>query len=438
MLHSRRGRAACADEKVLNGSEWQARPRMNSTPNSPRILYVTPFWPYKGITGVHLRCLNVLRALQQMGTVEVVFLGDEYSKGIQAGQPAVEVKVAHILEVTPRPNRGLLEKLRWTFDPESNYPYGCGVGQEGMQRVLCELDQFDLIWFFKPRAADMFPNAVWPRSVLDIDDVPSAFEHSDLQAQRGPVDRLMSFRRLFTWTRRDRLLGERFTVLSVCSEEDKERLKRLGLTVPIHVIPNGFDAPLNKPPRRPATPPRIGFIGQLEYSPNRDAVRWFLRECWPHIKSAVPDARLRLIGPGSDGLVEGHDADVDVLGWVTDPSDEMQTWALMAVPLRVGGGTRVKIAQAFSQRCPVVSTQLGAYGYDVQDGMEMYLADSPAAFSNACIKSIREPEETAQMAERAWCEYLKRWTWEAIYPRVWEAAENCLRLSRQTALAPAE
>jgi len=411
---------------------------MNRAANRPRILYVTPFWPHKGITGVHLRCLNVLRALQQMGSVEVVFLGDEYSKGVQAGQPAVEVKVAHILEVTPRPNQGLMEKLRWTFDPESDYPYGCGVSQEGMQRVLRELDQFDLIWFFKPRAADMFPNAVWPRSVLDIDDVPSAFEHSDLQTQRGPIDRLMTLRRLYAWTRRDKLLGERFTVLSVCSEEDKERLKSLGLTVPIHVIPNGFEEPVGKTTRRPATPPRIGFIGQLEYAPNREGVRWFLSQCWSQIKSGVPDARLRLVGPGSDGLVQKPDPDVDVLGYVTDPSEEMQTWALMVVPIRVGGGTRVKIAQAFSQRCPVVSTRLGAYGYDVQDGIEMYLADSPASFSNACVKAIREPEETAQMAERAWGEYLKKWTWKAIHPRIWEAAENCLSLSGQATHIAAE
>lgn len=405
---------------------------MSRAANSPRILYVTPFWPYKGITGVHLRCMNVLRALQQMGDVEVVFLGDEYSKSVQAGQPAVDLKVAQILEVTPRPNRSLVEKLTWTFDPASDYPYGCGVGQEEMHRVLGQLDRFDLIWFFKPRAADMFPNTVWPRSVLDIDDVPSAFEKSDLQTQSGPIDRLMTLRRLFAWTRRDRLLGKRFTVLSVCSEEDKKWLRRLGLTVPIHVIPNGFDAPLDKPLRRPAVPPRIGFIGQFEYSPNRDGVRWFLNECWPNIKSAVPDARLRLVGPGSVGLVQGQERDVDVLGWVTDPSEEMLTWSLMTVPIRVGGGTRVKIAQAFSLKCPVVSTRLGAYGYDVQDGIEMYLADSAAAFSNACIKSIREPEETMRMAERAWGEYLKKWTWKAIYPRVWEAAENCLSLSRQT------
>lgn len=411
---------------------------MHSTAKSLRILYVTPFWPYKGITGVHIRCLNVLRALQQIGNVEVVFLGDEYLKGVQARQQGVEVKVAHILELTPRPNRGLLQKLRWTFDPASNYPYGWGVGQEGMDRVLRELDLFDLIWFFKPRAADMFPNAIWPRSVLDIDDVPSAFERTDLQTVRGPIDRLMTLRRLYTWTRRDKLLGERFTVLSVCSEEDKKLLGRLGVTAPIHVIPNGFDAPLDKPPRRAATPPRIGFIGHFEYFPNREGIRWFLDKCWPDIKSAVPDARLRLVGPGSDGLIQGRDPDAEVLGWVADPSEEMQTWALMAVPIHVGGGTRVKIAQAFSQRCPVVSTRLGAYGYDVQDGIEMYLADSPAAFSNACIRAIREPEKTAQMAERAWCEYLKKWTWEAIYPRIWEAAENCLSLSRQTTRTPVE
>jgi len=68
----------------------------------------------------------------------------------------------------------------------------------------------------------------------------------------------------------------------------------------------------------------------------------------------------------------------------------------------------------------------------------MYLADSPASFSNACVKAIREPKETAQMAERAWGEYLKKWTWKAIHPRIWEAAENCLSLSGQATHIAAE
>jgi len=364
-----------------------------------------------------------------MGTVEVVILHDESTNGHRISEPGSELSVAYTLQVEPRLNKTLIDKLRWTFDPKSDYPNGCGVGYEAMRRVRRSLSEFDLIWFFKLRGADTFPNATWPCSVVDIDDVPSTYERAMLQKGGGLLEHLLTRRRLFNWRRRERLLGDRFDVLTVCSEEDRQYLKSTGLKVPIHVIPNGFERPQGEPVRSPATPPRIGFTGLFNYIPNSEGIRWFVNECWPKIKREVQDARLRLVGPGSDGPLKPGGPDVDGLGWLANPSDEIKTWSLMVVPIRVGGGTRVKIAQAFSQKCPIVSTSLGAHGYRPRDGHEMCLADSADAFSNACIKLIREPEIAAQMAERAWVQFLEKWTWDATHSLVWAAAEDCLRLN---------
>jgi glycosyltransferase involved in cell wall biosynthesis len=202
--------------------------------------------------------------------------------------------------------------------------------------------------------------------------------------------------------------------------------------MPVHVIPNAFERPAGEPVRNPATPPRIGFIGFFDYFPNRDGIQWFVDQCWPRIKAAVPDARLRLIGKGSDAIRTLAATDVDALGWLTDPSDEIGTWAAMVVPIRIGAGTRVKIAQAFSLKCPVVSTTLGAHGYAAVNECDMFLADTVASFSAACVRAIREPAMAAEIAGRAWRRYLDHWTWEAVRPRVWAAAENCLRLRATT------
>jgi glycosyltransferase involved in cell wall biosynthesis len=172
---------------------------------------------------------------------------------------------------------------------------------------------------------------------------------------------------------------------------------------------------------------RLGFIALFEYFPNRDAIEWFVKKCWPHIRSEIPGVRLRLAGLGSDGPYVPIAPDIDGLGWITNPAKEICTWSAMVAPIRIGGGTRVKVAQAFSQKCPLVSTSLGAYGYAPVDGHNMYLADSAEAFSAACIRAIREPKNTADMAERAWHEFLEKWTWNAIYPAVWATAEDCLR-----------
>jgi glycosyltransferase involved in cell wall biosynthesis len=400
---------------------------MNSTGNSPRILFVSSVWPDEAVFGGALRSSNILRALQQMGTVELLILDDKTSVADLKSERSTGHTVASTFEIKPRPNKSLIERLRWTFDPRSDYPNGCGVGQDALRSALHRMEEFDLIWFFQLRCADAFPNAAWRRSVLDIDNLPSMYERATLQAGGGKRDRFLASRRLLSWRRRERLLGDRFEVLAVCSEEDRNYLRQIGIKVPIHVIPNGFEQPVGELVRIPVTPPRIGFIGLFEYFPNRQGIHWFVNECWPRIKAEVPNARLRLVGRDSDGPLKPLGEDIDGLGWVANPSNEMSTWSALIVPLHIGAGTRIKIAHGFSQKCPIVSTSLGAYGYGAVDGRELYLADSAETFSKACIQAIRKPEIAAQMAERAWHLFIEKWTWEAIRPSVWAAAEECLR-----------
>ncbi len=391
---------------------------------STRILYVTRVWPSEN--GCYLRSLNVLRALQQIGPVEVVALDDGATAPDAVSRS--EFDVAHFLDVRPQPNKGLLDKLRWTVDPRRLYPNGWAVRDEATRGILARLTSFDLVWFSTLHSPDMFPVAVWPRSVVDIDDLPSTHSRSSLSVKRGLSERLLAHRNIFVWKRREKLLGQRFTVLCVCSDEDRRYLTRIGVQAPVHVIPNAFERPSAEPVRKPATPPRIGFIGFFDYLPNRDGVQWFVDQCWSRVKSAVPDARLRLVGKGSECIRTLASPDVDVLGWLPHPADEIGTWSVMVVPIRMGAGTRIKIAQAFSLKCPVVSTTLGAYGYGAVNECDMFLADTAASFSDACVRAMREPALAVEIAERAWRRYLDHWTWEAVRPRVWAAAEDCLRL----------
>jgi glycosyltransferase involved in cell wall biosynthesis len=400
---------------------------MSSASKSPRILYVSQTLPHAADFGGEIRCLNIARALKEMGTVEVVILNEENNNGSTDRNRFCEFPIAHAFEVKPQLNYGLIEKLKWTFNPKADYPNGRGVAGDAMRRVLSTLNTFDLIWFFRLRSADTFPNATWRRSVVDIDDLPSTYEQAALKVGEGARKRLAASRRLYSWRRREKLLGDRFSVLTVCSEDDRQYLRQSGITVPIHVIPNGFEVPHAEQIRHPTAEPRIGFIGLFDFFPNRDGISWFVKKCWPRIKRNLPNTRLRLIGRDSDRFLESFGPDIDRLGWLLNPSEEIKTWSAMVVPIRVGAGTRIKIAQGFSEKCPIVSTTLGARGYGAIDGHEMYLADSHEAFSDACIKAIREPEETARMAERAWRQFLDNWTWDAIRKQVWDAAEDCLR-----------
>ena len=394
-----------------------------------RILYLSPYWPHRATSASEVRALNVARALRERGQLEIVVVGGEGAEEEWKVSTVKEFKIASSVPLSSLPTRGLRQKLSSMFDPRSNYPDGYGVDQKAMRQIQTIAEKFDLIWFCKLRTADNFPTWAWPRSVVDIDDLPSLYERSVLKMENGLKNRLSSAKRLIRLVRRERLLSDRFTVLAVCSEADKRYLERFKFTTPLHVIPNGYARPSAAPVRRLATPPRIGFIGILDYEPNIEGARWFATECWPRVKREVPNARLRLVGRCSDGPSKPPGEDIDGLGWIGDADAEMATWAAMIVPIRRGAGTRGKIAHGLSVKCPVVSTTLGAYGYQFTDGQEAYLADSAEDFANACIRAIQQPAEAAAMADRAWRRFLENWTWETITPRIWSAVDDCLRLT---------
>ena len=399
---------------------------MRSNVDSPRILYVAEECAFNVANGSHVRCVNVVRALQQIGRVEVVTLSDPSDTGRTISEARREINFRYALETQSRPNEGLIAKIKWTFDAEKDYPRGYGLTEEGWRRISRIAKDFDLIWFYKQRCEALFPHVTWRCSVLDIDDVLSRYERATIRVIEGVFDRALALRRVVSWRRREKLFGKRFTVLAVCSPDDKKYLRDLNVNGPIHVIPNGFEKPRTEPIRCQAIPPRIGFIGFLDYFPNREGIQWFVKMCWPLIKREIPEVRLRLVGRGSDGPFKPSGPDVDGLGWLDDPGEEIRTWSLMAVPIRIGAGTRVKIAHGFSQKCPIVSTSFGAQGYDAVNAREMCLADSPEEFAKACVSVIREPRQAQEMANRAWRDFLEKWSWDAMRPRVWAAAEECL------------
>lgn len=136
---------------------------------------------------------------------------------------------------------------------------------------------------------------------------------------------------------------------------------------------------------------RLGFVGTLAYPPNREGVRWFARQVWPWLRPEVPGARIRVVGGGGEYLGPLPDG-FDELGPLTDDelAGEVASWRAFMVPLLSGAGTRVKIAEAFAWGCPVVTTGVGVYGYDVEHLREVWRADEPRAFAQGCAALLRD------------------------------------------------
>jgi glycosyltransferase involved in cell wall biosynthesis len=358
--------------------------------------------------GAALRCRNLFRLLQRFGQVRVVLVCER--KFWQDPLPTTTggFELAGAIHLQPAPRWTLGEALRREFDSRFLRTHPLRIGAQEYQWLQEQIEAHDLVWVHGILVANACGLWRWPKSVLDIDDVPSTFFRSLLQQAKSPMEKLRWRRVILLWRRRERRLAERFSMVCVCSERDRQVL---GGAQNYITVPNGFSAPKEPPLRRLSSPPRLGFIGKFNYEPNRQGVLWFVQEVWPRILKEVPQAQLRLVGEHTEREpLQGEN--IQALGWLEDSAQEMSTWSLSIVPVLTGGGTRIKIAEAFSRKCPVVSTTLGAYGYEVTDGRELFLADSPDAFAEKCLRILLDTAQGSRLSECGWQKFNDCWTWD--------------------------
>jgi len=211
-------------------------------------------------------------------------------------------------------------------------------------------------------------------------------------------------------------------VLAV-SQADAEALRRLVPELRPTVLPNGIDVSTYQPGLDPA--PGMGeaalvFTGKMDFRPNVDAVLWFTRQVLPRIRHAVPDAHLWVVGQKPHPLLEplrDHPA-VTLTGWVESVQPYIAGAAVYVVPLRMGGGTRLKLLEAMAMERAVVATRMGAEGYQLVDGQEVLLADDADAFARAAVALLRDTARRRRLgkAGRAFVE--AHYDWEALIPHL--------------------
>jgi polysaccharide biosynthesis protein PslH len=202
----------------------------------------------------------------------------------------------------------------------------------------------------------------------------------------------------------------------LCSAQDERRLLDEIPRARTAVIPNAADVDYYQP--RPTDPPPDGrtvvFFGLLSYAPNVDGVIYFVQKIWPRVAEAHPDARLKIIGgrpPRSLQLLAGPR--VELTGFVADLRPHLAAAAAVVVPLRLGGGTRLKIVEAMAMGKAIVSTALGAEGIAAIPGRDLLIEDQPEAFADAVNRLLADPELAARMGQSVRSLAVERYSWSA-------------------------
>jgi polysaccharide biosynthesis protein PslH len=188
-------------------------------------------------------------------------------------------------------------------------------------------------------------------------------------------------------------LCQEFDAVTAVTEEDRRWLVEAGAQADMPVIPIAIDTDEQAQIARTPSGPHIVHIGTMYWPPNIDGITWFLDEIYPLIKQQIPNVRCTLIGARPPtSIVERAQTDpsLTVTGYVEDPLPYLADSSMMVVPLRAGGGMRVKILNALSQGIPMVSTTVGCEGIAVKDGEDILIADDPQGFADASVRLLND------------------------------------------------
>jgi glycosyltransferase involved in cell wall biosynthesis len=207
----------------------------------------------------------------------------------------------------------------------------------------------------------------------------------------------------------------RFHHVIAVSEADRQAMS--GMVDPSHisVVPTGVDLSKYRydPAARP-TEPNVIFTGSMDWEPNIDGVEFFCKDVWPLVLAKIPQARFRIVGRDPHPRVKKLVSEsVEVTGTVPSIIDHLREAAVFVVPLRIGGGTRIKIYEGMAMGKATVSTTIGAEGLDVEHGRDILLEDSPASFADAIVTFLQD-ENVRQRYEADAAATARKYDWSVI------------------------
>lgn len=239
-----------------------------------------------------------------------------------------------------------------------------------------------------------------PRVFFDLDDIEHvAYSRSIKQPPIWPGKRLYYLRLpiLKHWEQRA-IQSSQNTF--VCSEHDRQYLKKKYGCKNIEVIPNAIEIPEKQ---QLTADPVFLFLGGMSYAPNAVAANFLITKIWPLIYTALPSARLLIAGakPVHIKSFANSPPGVEFPGFIDDLEELYKQVAVVCCPILSGGGTRFKILEAAAFGKPVVSTTIGAEGIDFRDGKEILLRDSPESFAEACLLLIENRTLAIKIGDKA-------------------------------------
>jgi glycosyltransferase involved in cell wall biosynthesis len=335
-------------------------------------------------------------------------------------------EVCRTLETVPRTDaaKGTLkfyaDAARYIVDP---LPYAVAKYRSDAYaarvRQLLTTGKFDaVVSDFLPPAANL-PRTLPVPSVLFTHNVEAEIWRRHVETAGNPIKRTLLTQQWDRMLRFEREALSRFDVVLAVSEADGDTFNRLypgALRHPVHVVKTGVDTAYFTPLPGRERRAHLVFTGSMDWLPNEDGMLYFVRDVLPRIRETEPDVTVSIIGRAPTPSVRrlAEQSGIEVTGRVDDVRPHVAAGDVYIVPLRIGGGTRLKIFEAMSMGKAVVSTTIGAEGLPVNVGTDIVIADEPAAFADAVVTLIRDTERRRRIEAAARRLVVDRYDWAAV------------------------
>jgi sugar transferase (PEP-CTERM/EpsH1 system associated) len=293
-----------------------------------------------------------------------------------------------------------------------------------MRREIGERDRqgaFDLlVCDFLAPAANV-PADLRTPAVLFQHNVEAMIWKRHYEVQSNPVKKAYLYRQWQKMRRFEREMCRRFDSVIAVSADDREQMKDEYGAKAVFDVPTGVDTEFFRPSGDAKPQPHsLVFTGSMDWLPNDDAIRYFMREIMPLIKKSVPDVTLTVVGRNpASALVDlsKEDSSLIFTGRVDDVRPYMDNAAAYIVPLRIGGGTRLKIYEAMAMEKALVSTTVGAEGLPLTNGVELLLADEPVTFADAVVRVLSDDAYAVELGQRAAGVVRENFGWRQVTDR---------------------
>jgi glycosyltransferase involved in cell wall biosynthesis len=358
----------------------------------PRLAFISPVFLLPADAGGKIRTGNILRAMRG-GAFEITLISPATAEQAERWAPELAQMCDHFVRWAPRP---ALPRWRRAGDLLGNLPVNVASDRtpEAL-RVVAEtlaVGRFDTVVFDFVHAAVLLPQGQLPPSVCFTHNVEAEIFKRHAETARQPLLRWLwrsQYRKMASFEAESL---KRFTRVVAVSERDAKQFEtHYGLNN-VRTIPTGVDLDFFswQAPQAPAAQgPVVVFTGSMDWEANVDGIRFFIDEVWPLVLQRQPTARLRVVGRNPpQALVQKAVQGVSFTGFVDDVRDHVRDAQAFVIPLRVGGGTRIKAFEAMAMGCPVVSTAIGIEGLPVDAGKHYLLADDARQLADGVMKLI--------------------------------------------------